>query len=103
MGLFLLFDLFFWPLYLLDWIAGRRYEAGCAEAVAASPGDALGHLIGATGVTRTPLRPVGKVIIEGKTHHARSVGPVIDAGCPVVVVAVRGGELVVSPVDRGGE
>lgn len=95
MGSWLLFDLLFWPMYLLDQIVGRRNDARAARGLASSNTDILSYLVGRTGLTRTPLRPVGKVRIDGISYPARSAGPFIDAAVPVVVVGVEAGELIV--------
>ena len=52
-------------------------------------------LVGASGNTRTPLRPVGKVVVDGAVYTARSRGEFLDGGCAVVVIEARGAELVV--------
>lgn len=61
---------------LADGVAGRR------------PGASLRELIGAEGVTVTPLRPVGTVRIEGRRVDALSESGTIDADTPIVVTDV---------------
>ncbi|MEM1449917.1 MAG: hypothetical protein AAGI22_12450 [Planctomycetota bacterium] len=54
---------------------------------------------GAIGETRTTMRPVGKVVLEGDRsgieHEARAETGVIEAGARVVVVEVSAGRLLV--------
>jgi membrane-bound serine protease (ClpP class) len=51
---------------------------------------------GSAGVTHTVLRPVGRVRIGDETFEAVAEGGYIDEGATVVVVAHKGGELVVA-------
>lgn len=60
-----------------------------------APVHGLDRLVGARGVTRTPLRPSGTVVIEGRPVDAVSQGSFIVAGRPVRVVAVEGMRVVV--------
>ena len=57
-----------------------------------------GRFSGATGATRTPLRPVGTVEIDREQHVARTQGEFIDAGQPVVLLRWAAGELIVEAV-----
>ena len=60
----------------------------------------LAH-VGAQGIVRTALRPVGKVVLDGADElefEARAAGQLIDAGQRVRVVEVREGRLVVEPL-----
>lgn len=52
---------------------------------------------GATGVARTPMRPVGRVEIDGATHEAIADDGFIDAGQPVEVLRIEDGTLRVRP------
>ena len=58
----------------------------------------LRQLIGAHGVTVTPLRPVGTVKINGQRIDAMAEGTVIDAGTPVIVTDVYDNQIKVRPV-----
>ena len=72
------------------------------EPPAAEPGDDTGgveRLVGALGTTTTRLAPSGKARIEGVIHDVAGDGMLIEPGANVRVVAVRGGRLVVRPVD----
>jgi membrane-bound serine protease (ClpP class) len=61
---------------------------------------ALAH-IGAVGVARTALRPVGKVVLDQAPElelEARAAGDLVDGGARVRVIEVREGRLVVEPL-----
>ncbi len=53
---------------------------------APSRGRGMAVATGAAGIAVTPLRPVGKVDFAGLIVEASAIGPMIDAGRPVVVV-----------------
>ena len=54
------------------------------------------NLVGATGVTISPLRPIGDVRVGDKTYRAKSnLGKMLDVGQPIVVVAVSAEALIV--------
>ena len=55
----------------------------------------LQELVGQVGQAVSPLAPGGMVEVNGERIHAVSVGPVIDSGAPVRIVATRGTRLVV--------
>ena len=59
----------------------------------ASASDPRLGLVGETGVTVTPLRPVGFVRVAGRRIDAVADFGVIDADRPVVVVEVRDNEV----------
>ena len=48
------------------------------------------HLVGAVGMTVTPLRPGGAVEIDGERVEVTSGGEYIASGTPVQVVRVKG-------------
>lgn len=54
-----------------------------------------GHGIGSRGVTVSPLRPAGIVILDGNRFDATTEGGFIDAGCEVEVVGKRNFQLIV--------
>ena len=54
-------------------------------------------LVGQRGVTQTPLRPAGKVAIEGQTYQATTEGTYLSPQAAVVVTAIVGHTLVVQP------
>ena len=62
-------------------------ELQTAREIAARPAP------GATGVARTPMRPVGRVEIAGTTHEAIADGGFIEAGQAVEVLRVEDGSL----------
>lgn len=55
--------------------------------------------VGESGVALTPLRPVGKLRVDGHPEEleARSVGAAVEAGSRVRVIAVEGLRVVVEP------
>ena len=57
----------------------------------------LKGLIGLRGQARNLMLPSGAVLIDGKTYDAVSEGVAIEAGAPIVVVAVSTQRLVVRP------
>jgi membrane-bound serine protease (ClpP class) len=59
-------------------------------------------LIGELGVSQTPLSPQGKVFVHGELWNAIS-SQNLESGKPVVVQAVEGLELKVSPAPAVGE
>lgn len=50
---------------------------------------------GALGITDSPLRPAGKISIEGKLYDAMSTGQFIEAGKHIIVVGQEGSQLIV--------
>lgn len=64
-----------------------------------SAADLRSELVGQTGMTVTPLRPVGFVRVAGRRIDAVADFGVIDADRPVVVVEVRDNEVRVRPAD----
>ena len=55
-------------------------------------------LIGQQGRAQTPLRPAGKVTIQGTRYDAKSPGTYVAPGTAVVVTDVAGTSLVVQAV-----
>ncbi len=55
-------------------------------------------MVGKRGTTKTALLPSGDITIDGRVHDAISDGMAIDAGVPIVVVAVRTQRIVVRPL-----
>ncbi len=62
---------------------------------AMDPGDGRQSLIGRTGVAHSPLRPSGRVEIDGTLYDARSAMGYVDAGAGVVVTDVESWSIVV--------
>jgi membrane-bound ClpP family serine protease len=61
--------------------------------------DLLDELIGVEGSTTTRLAPAGKARVAGEVRDVTSEGPLVEPGAAVRVVAVRGGRLVVRPLE----
>ena len=58
-------------------------------------------LRGEMGMTTIPLRPGGKVAVEGAVYEAASIdGTFVDRGARVVVKRCEGGVLYVEPVEN---
>ncbi len=85
--------------------ATESVEDPDAEAAASRSGadaaasDPRAGLVGETGITVTPLRPVGFVRVAGRRIDAVADFGVIDADRPVVVVEVRDNEVRVRPAN----
>lgn len=69
------------------------------NADAGAPVAALHALIGKTGVTTTPLRPVGICEFDGKRISCVAQFGTVESGVPVVGVKLQSGNLAVRPVD----
>jgi membrane-bound serine protease (ClpP class) len=62
----------------------------------AAPGqDAPSPLVGKIGVAATPLRPVGRVEIEGELYEVQAEGLFVDSGRGVKVTKVKGNTITV--------
>ena len=58
-------------------------------------GDELTALVGRGGVAQSPLRPSGRVEIDGALYDAKSALGYVDAGTAVIVTGVEGWSIVV--------
>ncbi len=72
------------------------YLAASLENVRVQP-PGTSPLPGATGRAITPLRPAGKVEIDGENHDVVTQGDFLDRGSLVRVVEVSGNRIVVAP------
>ena len=83
-------------------VTGPTFEGtGFGEAV---PEASYQVSVGDRGVTKTDLRPVGKVSLESagtQEYEARAAGEALEAGVAVVVVEAAAGRVVVE-LDKGG-
>lgn len=70
--------------------AEERVEKGYT-----STKDKYDHLMGAIGVVKTLLRPVGTIEVNGELYEAVSEGAFIEAGTPVVVTKIEGRKIIV--------
>lgn len=61
------------------------------------------HLVGTVGVTRTQLRPAGRIEIEGEYYDAVSEGQMVSPDTRVRVVLVEGPRIVVRPISASDE
>ena len=59
----------------------------------------LREMVGKQGVAKTMMLPSGAVMVDGVTVDALSEGMPIEAGQQVVVVEVRGNEVIVRPYE----
>lgn len=59
-----------------------------------SPGSLVGH----TGKAVTPLRPAGKVKIDGKLLDATTLGDFINAGSQVIITKYEAAQIYVEPL-----
>ena len=53
------------------------------------------ELVGKTGVTQTPMRPAGVIVVDNERIDAVSEGSFIDKGKEIVVIKVEGSRIVV--------
>ncbi|MEN0020565.1 MAG: NfeD family protein [Planctomycetota bacterium] len=99
-----------WFLYRVwpDTPIGRRMIHGSAapdadeqrEAQAAAEKQELQTLLGAEGVARTDLRPVGTIEVDGQRMDALAETTLIDAGTRVKITSVAFNEIKVRPLSR---
>jgi membrane-bound serine protease (ClpP class) len=59
----------------------------------------FGFLVSKTGISITPLRPAGKVLIDGETYDVVTDGFFISENEPIKVTSVEGGRILVQRVD----
>ena len=57
-------------------------------------------LVGREGVTQTPLRPSGIILLDGERKSVVTEGEFLDAGKPVRIIHVNGSRIVVEPVSK---
>jgi membrane-bound serine protease (ClpP class) len=77
-------------------VLGARVGADGADSFR----EDVSGLVGLEGTARTPLRPSGTVVIDGRRLDAVSEGPLVDVGARVRVVDVRGASVVVRPAEE---
>ncbi|MDR2177591.1 MAG: nodulation protein NfeD [Treponema sp.] len=65
------------------------------DGTANAPGRDDQSLVGKIGVAATPLRPVGRVEIEGEVYEAQAEGLFVERGRGVKVTRVRGNNITV--------
>lgn len=81
----------------------REDEAESGEidlAEAMGPAEGLAALVGKTGVAHSPLRPSGRVEVEGRLYDGLSRLGYVDAGTAVLVTGTEGWSVVVE--EAGG-
>ena len=61
----------------------------------------LRGLLGKVGQAKSPMLPSGAIVVEGRIINAVSEGQPIEAGHNVRVIEVRGGRVVVRPLEEG--
>jgi membrane-bound ClpP family serine protease len=57
-------------------------------------------LVGRIGVTKTMLRPSGKMVLDGRPIDCVTEGDLVPAGRKVKILAVEGARVVVRPVEE---
>jgi membrane-bound serine protease (ClpP class) len=85
--------------FLRRLVLGAGPRGAEAPALATAPAQPL---LGALGRATTDLRPVGKVVLDGRgaaDFEARADGPALDRGSRVRVVGAAGGRLVVEAAE----
>ena len=71
------------------------------SADAAPSRQKLQAMIGARGVTASPLRPAGTAVFGEERLSVVTEGEYIDAGCQVEIVSAKGARVVVRPTRIG--
>ena len=61
----------------------------------------LRGLLGKVGQAKSPMLPSGAIVVEGRVINAVSEGQPIEAGQNIRVIDVRGGRVVVRPLEEG--
>lgn len=59
--------------------------------------DDLDSLVGKEGVALSMLRPIGRIIVDGKRYDAQTEGIYIDKNTHVTVIRVQGNYLIIRP------
>lgn len=86
-------------LPLLQRLALADEQLASEGYIVGDPGEA--ELIGRHGIALTPLRPTGKITIDGQLHDVVCDGEFVEAQSAVVVRDVRGNVIVVERLVRG--
>ena len=73
----------------------QRSDAGAPSR------EKLQAMIGARGVTASPLRPAGTAVFGEERLSVVTEGEYIEAGCQVEIVSARGARVVVRPTRIG--
>jgi membrane-bound serine protease (ClpP class) len=76
---------------------GNRMILQPVESSEIAPPNPLEDLIGKRGTAQTLMTPGGIVLVDGERVHSESIGMLIEAQTPVIVVAVKGNRIVVRP------
>ncbi len=77
-------------------LAGATFDA---DEAAAGQGAGYDTLLDQTGLAQTPLRPSGKVLVDGRKLDVVTRGELIDRGQRVKVIRVEGNRIFVA-LDR---
>jgi membrane-bound ClpP family serine protease len=84
---------------------GRRLLPGLPTSEEVLPDNeerrTLRGLLGKVGQAKSPMLPSGAIVVEGRIINAVSEGLPIEAGQNVRVIEVRGGRVVVRPLEEG--
>ena len=79
---------------------GRRFFLmGRNDATSNPAAPAMAALVGKTGLTVTPMRPSGVVVIDGERHEASSASGYIEKNIPVRVTAHGAFKITVIPIN----
>jgi len=76
---------------------GNRMVLQPVDSSDVPPANPLERLIGMRGTSQTLMMPGGIVLVDGERVHSESIGMLIEAQTPVIVVAVKGNRIVVRP------
>ena len=98
-NLFFVGAFLFWPVILIIGLILQRFALDRPNETE-SESNHQSKLIGAVGKCTTPLRPFGKMKIDGQTFEARTNGTYLDTGARVIIVSIEHDRMLVEPFDE---
>lgn len=81
---------------------GIGFDSGAEMVIHGDSELNLSHLIGQTGLTKTPLRPTGKAIFGDSLVDATAETGMIEINQPILVTGTRGLRVIVRPSTSSG-
>lgn len=97
--IFLAIDLLLFP-FMGWWGVGKVAKSPLALQAHLESGEKVSDpsLLGREATVETGLRPVGRVVLDGIRHEARSTGRFVEPGETVRVVGGESGRLLIRPL-----
>lgn len=89
-----------WVKYFPTSPIGKKVFLGQNAQTWHSYDDGNSDLVGAVGVSHTPLRPSGTALVDGRRLDVVTRGELIAKQTPVKVVAVHGNRIIVEAVEE---